>query len=194
MYIRAAFADGVTGRIEARYSVGGINAETTMLLESGSTHAAEMKQFFWVANGRDGDKIITVTATADDGREQVFTVEVYMEPWILRAGVTSGGLMQTLAMENGKRNFTVEVPTGADSAELILVPFDTSNDYRGLNASLLRSTGTSRRLSPATAASSACRLTRRTTQRIPRISPPGGARPSIRSRSRTRTSRRVRRS
>ena len=132
MYIRAAFADGVTGRIETRYSVGGINAETTMLLESGSTHAAEMKQFFWVANGRDGDKIITVTATADDGREQVFTVEVYMEPWILRAGVTSGGLMQTLAMENGKRNFTVEVPTGADSAELILVPFDTSNDYRGL--------------------------------------------------------------
>lgn len=131
MYIRAAFADGVTGRIEARYSVGGINAETTMLLESGSTHAAEMSQFFWVSSDRDGDKTITVTATADDGREQIFTVEVYMEPWILRAGVTSGGLMQTLAMEDGKRNFTVEVPAGADSAELILVPFDTSNDALG---------------------------------------------------------------
>ena len=90
-----------------------------------------MSQFFWVANDRSGDKTITVTATADDGREQIFTVEVYMEPWILRAGVTSGGLMQTLAMENGKRNFTVEVPAGADSAELILVPFDTSNDYLG---------------------------------------------------------------
>ena len=129
MYIRAAFADGVTGKIEARYILGGYTTETSLSLESGSTYAGEMSQFFWVANDRNGDKTITVTATADDGREQIFTVEVYMEPWILRAGVTSGGLMQTLAMENGKRNFTVEVPAGADSAELILVPFDTSNDY-----------------------------------------------------------------
>ena len=129
MYIRAAFADGVTGKIEAKYILGGYTTETSLSLESGSTYAGEMSQFFWVANDRNGDKTITVTATADDGREQIFTVEVYMEPWILRAGVTSGGLMQTLAMENGKRNFTVEVPAGADSAELILVPFDTSNDY-----------------------------------------------------------------
>lgn len=131
MYIRAAFADGVTGKIEAKYILGGYTTETSLSLESGSTYAGEMSQFFWVANDRNGDKTITVTATADDGREQIFTVEVYMEPWILRAGVTSGGLMQTLAMENGKRNFTVEVPAGADSAELILVPFDTSNDYLG---------------------------------------------------------------
>lgn len=131
MYIRAAFADGVTGKIEARYILGGYTTETSLSLESGSTYAGEMSQFFWVANDRNGDKTITVTATADDGREQIFTVEVYMEPWILRAGVTSGGLMQTLTMENGKRNFTVEVPAGADSAELILVPFDTYNEALG---------------------------------------------------------------
>ena len=131
MYIRAAFADGVTGKIEAKYILGGYTTETSLSLESGSTYAGEMSQFFWVANDRNGDKTITVTATADDGRKQVFTVELYMEPWILRAGVTSGGLMQTLAMEDGKRNYTVEVPTGADSAEFVLVPFDTSNDYLG---------------------------------------------------------------
>lgn len=131
MYIRAAFADGVTGKIEVRHTTGGLTGETTRTLESGATTATEMSQFFWVSSDRDGDKIITVTATADDGRKQVFTVEVYMEPWILRAGVTSGGLMQTLAMEDGKRNFTVEVPAGADSAELILVPFDTYNESLG---------------------------------------------------------------
>ena len=131
MYIRAAFADGVTGKIEVHYIVGGYTSEHVLSLESGSTKASEMLQYFWVSSDRNGDKTITVTATADDGRKQVFTVELYMEPWILRAGVTSGGLMQTLAMENGKRNYTVEVPTGADSAEFVLVPFDTSNDYLG---------------------------------------------------------------
>ena len=131
MYIRAALADGVTGKIEASYIVGGYTTKTTYTLESGSTHAAEMQQFFWVSDDRQGSKDITVTVTADDGRKQVFTVELYMEPWILRAGVTSGGVMQAVTMEPGQHRFTVEVPVGADSAELVLVPFDTSNDYLG---------------------------------------------------------------
>lgn len=63
MYIRAAFADGVTGKIEAKYILGGYTTETSLSLESGSTYAGEMSQFFWVANDRNGDKTITVTAT-----------------------------------------------------------------------------------------------------------------------------------
>ena len=37
MYIRAAFADGVTGKIEAKYILGGYTTETSLSLESGST-------------------------------------------------------------------------------------------------------------------------------------------------------------
>lgn len=132
MYIRAALADGVTGTIEINYTIGGYTTEVTKTLKSGDTYAGEMSQFFWVGYDRKGDKDITVTVTADDGRRQVFTVELYMEPWILRAGVTSGGLMQTVSMEPGQHTFTVEVPVGADSAELVLVPYDTANSSRNL--------------------------------------------------------------
>lgn len=131
IYIRAALADGVTGKIEATYTLGGYTTEVTYTLESGSTYAGSLNQFFWVNYDRQGDKNITVTVTADDGRKQVFTVQLYMEPWILRAGVTAGGLMQTVDMVAGQHEFTVEVPVGADSAELVLVPFDTSNKSKG---------------------------------------------------------------
>lgn len=131
MYIRAELADGVSGKIEARYVTGGYTTENVVSLASGATNATTMLQYFWVGDDRGGSKDVTVIVTTDDGQKQAFTVTLYMEPWILRAGVTSGGLMQTVQIEKGKRNYTVEVPAGADSAEVILVPFDTSNDYLG---------------------------------------------------------------